>query len=415
MEIVILGSGVVGVSLAWELLQRGHGVTVVDRAASPGLATSFANGGQLSYSYTDSLADPALLPKMPGMVVGRDPAFELNLSADPKLLAWGLRFLRNCTGERALRNTRNVLRLALYSRQRLHALLAAQPLDFDYRRDGKLHIYADAAGLDKARERVALKASWDCPQEVLTRAQCRAREPALAEWRGTIAGGVFSPLDESGDAYRFTEALAARCVGAGARFCFGVAVEGFEVGGGSVRAVRAAEGALEGDLYVMALGPQSPLLERDLGLSLPVYPLKGYSATVPAGPGAPLVSITDTQRKVVFCKLGDRLRIAGMAELSGYTEGADPEKIQRLLDAGQAAFPRGGDYARVQHQWAGFRPATPDSAPILGGCGYDNLVLNTGHGMLGWTLACASAAVVADVIDGRTPEIDLDGLTLERF
>ena len=415
MQIVILGSGVVGVTLAWELLQRGHGVTVVDRAASPGLATSFANGGQLSYSYTDSLADPALLPKMPGMVMGRDPAFELNLSADPKLIGWGLRFLRNCTAERALRNTRNVLRLALYSRQRLHALLAAQPLEFDYRRDGKLHVYADAAGLDKARQRVALKATWDCPQEVLTAEQCRAREPALTDWVGPIAGGVFSPLDESGDAYRFTEALAACCASAGASFRFGVEVAGFEVGGGSVGAVRTADGAIEGDLYVMALGPQSPLLERDLGLSLPVYPLKGYSVTVPVGPRSPAVSITDTQRKVVFCKLGDRLRIAGMAELSGYNEGTDPEKIQRLLDAGRAAFPRGGDYGRVQHQWAGFRPATPDSAPILGGCGYDNLVLDTGHGMLGWTLACGSAAVVADVIDGHPPGIELDGPTLERF
>lgn len=415
MDIAVLGSGVVGVTLTWELVQRGHRVTVVDRAASAGLATSFANGGQLSYSYTDSLADPSLLSKIPGMVLGRDPAFELQLSADPKLVAWGLRFLRNCTGERALRNTRNVLRLALYSRERLHALLQEQPLEFDYRRDGKLHVHADAAGLAKARERVALKAAWSCPQEVLSADQCRDREPALRAWQGEIAGGVFSPLDESGDAYRFTEALAAACRQAGAEFLFATRVTGFEAKGGAVQAVVTDRGRLGADVYVLALGPQSPLLDRDLGLSLPVYPLKGYSVTVPVGPLAPKLSITDTQRKVVYCVLGQRLRIAGMAELAGYDEQTDPSKIERLLAAGRSAFPEGGDYGQRQHEWVGFRPATPDSAPILGPSAYSNLLLSTGHGMLGWTLACGSATVVADLVDGRAPAIDLDGLTLDRF
>jgi D-amino-acid dehydrogenase len=415
VEVVVLGSGVVGVTLAWELLQRGHRVSVVDRAASAGLATSFANGGQLSYSYTDSLADPSLLAKIPGMIMGRDPAFELHLSADPRLISWSLRFLRNCTAERARRNTRNVLRLALYSRERLHALLQHEPLDFDFRQEGKLHLYADAAALEKARGRVFAKSGWGCPQEVLTADECRAREPALSGWRGPIAGGVFSPLDESGDAYRFTETLAAACQRAGADMHFATQVTGFEARRGSVQAVLTDQGRICGDRYVLALGAQSALLDRDLGMSLPVYPLKGYSVTVPVGPTAPKLSITDTNRKVVFCVLGQRLRIAGMAELAGYDEATSPQKIRGLLDAGRNAFPQGGDYTQVEHQWAGFRPVTPDSAPLLGASDYSNLLLNTGHGMLGWTLACGSAALVADLVDGAEPGIDMDGLTLERF
>ncbi len=416
MKILILGSGVIGVTTAWWLARRGHQVIVVERAPSAGQATSFANGGQLSYCYTDALASPAILPKLHRLIAGRDPSFRIKPSTDPELLAWGLRFLRNCTRQRAAYNTANILRLALYSRHMLAELLAVQPVTFAHRRSGKLHLYADAGALEAAARGLEAKNAQGCRQVVLDRAGCLAQESALIDWPDPIAGGIYSPLDESGDAHLFTTALAKVCQHEhGVRFIFGAEARRLEVRGGRIHGVEAGDEHVEADAFVLALGAYSPLLMRTLGFRLPVYPLKGYSITVPARPGAPGVSITDTTRKMVYCTLGERLRVAGMAELYGYDETLREDRLQSLLDAARRGFPRAGAYERVLHRWAGFRPATPDSAPVLGTTGYENLFLNTGQGMLGWTLACGSAAVVADIIEGREPAIDLSGLTAARF
>lgn len=416
MNIIILGSGVIGVTTAYFLARRGHAVKVIEKASSAGQATSFANGGQLSYSYTDPLASPAILPKLTGLIAGKDPAFKIRLSADPALLSWGMRFLRNCTASRTRFNTRNILRLALYSRQRLHALLDEHAIDFGYRRDGKLHVYADPEAFKNAVEAMRLKNEWGCRQEALDRTACLAKEPALKSWGGEIGGGIFSPLDESGDAYQFTSKLAEICQTVyGARFLYDTKIETLSAGNGRIVSVKTDKGSYQADVFVLSLGAYSPLLSRSIDLKLPVYPLKGYSLTVPAGVEAPTVSITDTRRKMVYCRLGERLRIAGMAELYGYDESLNPERVNELLEAAKEVFPKAGRYAEILHRWAGFRPSTPDSAPILGKTDYSNFYLNTGQGMLGWTLACGSAAVVAGVIDERPAAIDLTGLTLERF
>lgn len=415
MEVLVLGSGVIGVTTAWMLSRRGHGVTVLEKAGSAGQATSFANGGQLSYSYADPLASPALLAKLPGLLSGRDPAFRIHPALDPALLDWGLRLLRNCTAQRSRYHTRNILRLALYSRARLHRLLEEQPMEFDYRRSGKLHVYADPESLRGAVQGVELKNQWGCGQQLLDRDQCLEREPALARWPDPIAGGVFSPLDESGDAFTFTAILAEHCRAWGVRFLYHTEIRRLVAAGGRLVRVESSRGSHEADAYVMSLGAHSPLLSRPIGLKLPVYPLKGYSLTVPASAAAPRMSITDTRRKVVYCTLGGRLRVAGMAELHGYDDTLDQDRLDSLLEAARRSFPEAADYGRVFHRWAGFRPATPDSAPVLGRTPLENFFLNSGQGMLGWTLACGSAAVVADVVEGRTPEIDLAGLTVDRF
>ncbi len=412
MKIIVLGAGVVGITTAFCLARRGHSLQVVEGAPTAARGTSFANGGQLSYCYTDPLASPAILPKLPGLALGRDPAFQLQPSLDPALIRWVTQFLRNCTGERELRNLRNVLRLALHSREVLHRILAEHDIEFDFRVSGKLHVYADRETVDKADARVRLKNECGCGQQVLDSQSCVEREPALATIADKIAGGVFSPLDEAGDAQRFAEGLERLCRERhGAEFLYGTKITGLVTGKSGIARVETDKGSLAADGYVVALGPNSPAICDLIDLDVPVYPLKGYSITVPATATAPSISITDTANKMVYCKLGDRLRIAGMVELAGWDTEIDARKISLLLDKARERFPEAGEYDKVLHRWSGLRPATPGSAPLLGETTIPNLYLNTGHGMLGWTLACGSADLVADLVDGRAPAIDLDGLT----
>lgn len=412
MNVIVLGAGVVGVATAYCLARRGHSVRVVEGAPSAARGTSFANGGQLSYCYTDPLASPAILPKLPGLALGRDPAFELHPSLDPALVRWVAQFLRNCTGERELRNLRNVLRLALHSRDVLHRIVEEHIIDFDFRASGKLHVYADRESLDKVGERVRLKNDCGCAQEILESDACVALEPALAPIADDIAGGVYSPRDEAGDAHLFAEALEGICrEHHGAHFQYGIRVTGIVAGKQGVERIETNAGRLEADAYVVALGPNSPAICDLIDLDVPVYPLKGYSITVPASEGAPRVCITDTPNKMVYCTLGERLRIAGMVELAGYDTQVDADKIELLIEKARRRFPDSGDYDNVLHRWSGLRPATPGSAPLLGETPIPRLFLNTGHGMLGWTLACGSADLVADIIDGARPAIDLEGLT----
>lgn len=412
MRITVLGAGVVGITTAYCLARRGYSVRVVEGAPSAARGTSFANGGQLSYCYTDPLASPAILPKLPGLALGRDPAFELHPSLDPAMIRWVTQFLRNCTGERELRNLRNVLRLALHSRKVLHGILDEHEIEFDFRRSGKLHVYPDRESLSKVGERVALKNECGCDQVVLDSDACVDREPALAPIAERIAGGVYSPLDEAGDAHLFAEGLERVCrEHHGAEFLYGTKVTGIAGGDKGVEHIATDKGVLKADAYVVALGPNSSSVCDFIDLDVPVYPLKGYSITVPATADAPSVSITDTANKMVYCRLGNRLRIAGMVELAGWDTGVDADKITLLIDKARERFPGAGDYDNVLHRWSGLRPATPGSAPLLGATSIPNLFLNTGHGMLGWTLSCGSADLVADVIEGTTPAVDLDGLT----
>ncbi|MGE5547240.1 MAG: D-amino acid dehydrogenase [Solirubrobacterales bacterium] len=417
MRVLVLGAGVVGTAAAWYLAKAGHAVTVLDRNPGAGLETSFANGGQVSPCHAEPWAHPGVMAKVTQWL-GREDApllFRWN-RWDPALWAWGLRFLANCTAGRARINTERALRIALYSRNCLRALRDETGLEYDQRRQGILHIYRDPVEFEHALGAAEVMRKNGLPRVAKTPVECVAVEPALAAAAPTLAGGILTPEDESGDAFKFTTGLADLAGRNGVEFRFGVTITGFEREHGRISAVVTDAGRFDADAYVLALGSYSPLLARDLGLRLPIVPAKGYSITVPVDghDGAPTVSITDDEAKMVYSRLGHRLRAAGTAEFSGWDTSLNPVRWKVLLAKARALFPDGGDYDKVE-PWTGLRPVTPDSVPILGATPIPNLWLDTGHGTLGWTMACGSGRVIADLISGRAPDISLDGLTLKRF
>ncbi|MBF0561318.1 MAG: D-amino acid dehydrogenase [Alphaproteobacteria bacterium] len=417
MNIIVMGAGVVGVTTAYWLARDGHAVTVIDRQPGPALETSFANGGQISASHAEPWANPGTPAKVLSWLGRPDAPLVFRWTRwDPPLWAWGLRFLRNCTAARERHNTSLTLSLALYSRAVLKALRADTGLVYDHRTDGILHVYRDRKEYHHACRAAETMAALGLDRTPCTPAQCAGIEPALAPVAAKLAGGLFSRDDESGDAYLFTVALAALAAGMGVAFRMGLTITGIEAQGQRVRGLATSEGPLAADAYVLALGSFSPLVARSLGLRLPIYPAKGYSITAPVtSPAAtPRVSITDDEHKMVFTRLGDNLRAAGTAELAGWDLTPTPVRAQAILRNTKALFPDACDYDRAQ-PWAGLRPKTPDSVPILGRSPFANLYLNTGHGTLGWTMACGSARIIADLIAGREPDMAIEGLGLGRF
>lgn len=416
MKVLVLGAGVVGVATAYALMKAGHRVVVIDRREGPGLETSFANGGQISASHAEPWANPAAIGQMLRWILRDDAPLLFRFRVDPALWAWGLRFLANCTPARTRANTERILRIAVYSRICLNEIAAAEGLDFDRLRKGILMFYRSDKDFRHGVATAALMKAAGCACEVLDRAACVALEPALADAAPRLFGGVFAPDDESGDAYKFTTGLAAVAAAGGVEFRYEVAATGLRRGAGRIEGVETDRGTLTADRYVLALGSYSPLLLKPLGLSLPIYPAKGYSATLDLARDAlaPTVSLMDVATKIVYSRLGDRLRVAGTGEFAGYDTGIDPRRSRALVQSALDLFPRlgTGDDASF---WAGLRPSTPDGVPIIGASRFANLILNTGHGTLGWTLACGSARIVADLIDGRTPAIDLAGMGAERF
>lgn len=412
-----MGAGVVGVATAWYLAKAGHAVTVVDRQPGPGLETSYANGGQISASHAEPWANPAT-PMKALRWLGREDAplvFRWR-RRDPALWLWGLRFLRNCTAARARINTERTLRLALYSRGQINALREETGIDYDQQCEGILHVYRDGTELAHARRAAEWMANFGLARRECTPADCVRIEPALAQVRGQLAGGLFSPDDQSGDAHKFTVGLAQLAAGLGVVFRHRVSILGLVAEAGRLTGVATDQGLLKAEAYVLALGSFSPLVARSIGLDLPIYPAKGYSATVPITDpaAAPTVSITDDENKLVFSRLGQRLRIAGTAELAGWDNSVVPARAKAVVRKGRDLFPGAGDYDRAE-LWAGLRPVTPDSVPIVGPTPFANLWLNTGHGTLGWTMSCGSGKVVADLIAGRPPDIEMAGLGLDRF
>lgn len=417
MKVIVLGAGVVGTTTAWYLAEAGHQVTVIDRQPSAGMETSFANGGQVSPCHAEPWANPAVLLKLVKWL-GREDAplvFRFN-RWDPALWAWGLRFLANCPPGRTEINTARTLRVALYSRSCLQQLRPQLGLDYDHLTRGILHVYTEGKDFDHAVAASRTMAKYGLDRQVQTPEQCRAVEPALTAAAPMLAGGIFTPDDESGDAHLFTQELAAKAASAGVEFLWNATIAAIEKSGDSITAITTDKGRVTGDAYVLALGSFSPLMVHSLGLSLPIVPAKGYSLTVPVGEhlGAPTVSITDDARKIVFTRLGERLRIAGTAEMAGWDLSMTELRWRMQLDRAKELFPDGGDYDRAE-PWAGLRAVTPDSVPILGQTPVKNLWLNTGHGTLGWTMACGCGRILADLISGKTPEIPLDGLGLDRF
>jgi D-amino-acid dehydrogenase len=411
MRVVVMGAGIVGTTSAWYLACAGHEVLVVDRQPAAALETSFANGGQIAVSHAEPWANPGALRGLPGWLLSGDAPLRFRPRLDWAQWMWGARFLLECLPARAARNTRDILALALYSLAELKALRQETAIEYDHQARGILHFFTDARELERAAHAADEMRANGIDVQVKSAAACVELEPAFAQARAPIAGGLYTPIDESGDARRFTQNLAERAERRGVAFRFNTAIEFIEAAGDAIAsvAVRNEDGSderLRADAYVLALGSYSPGLAAPLGLSLPVYPAKGYSITIALEPDdiAPQVALNDEAHKLVYSRLGSRLRVAGTAELNGYNTEIDAARCEQIVRRTFALFPRAGQPERAQF-WAGLRPATPSNVPRIGATRYRNLFLNTGHGTLGWTLACGSGAALACIISGDRPPV----------
>ena len=405
MRVCVLGAGIVGLATAWQLWQDGHDVTIVDRAGA-GAGASCANGAQLSYAYVQPLADPAIWAQLPHLLLAKDSPLALRPQWDVDQWRWGLRFLAACRTSVSRRGTAQLLALAAESRIAFDALRAEHQLDCDFSATGKLVLYAGERSFAAARRQLALQQSLGTEQRAVSAAEAMALEPALQHHRSRIAGAIYTPGECAADCYKVCQELLRLLQAQGVRTVFSANVSGMVVRRGVAAAVETDAGTIEADAFVIALGSASSRLARSLGLYLPVYPLKGYSITLPAsgGEAAPRVNVTDAERKVVFARIGQRLRVAGMAELAGDDLSIPSARVGSLVAAAQAVFPGCADFSRYE-PWAGLRPATPDGVPILGphARGPANLLFNTGHGALGFTLAFGSAQRVAAMLPALSP------------
>ena len=416
MRVLVLGAGVVGTAAAYFLGEAGHDVTVVERQAGAGLETSFANGGIVS-AYT---ARPWAHPEVPGMLIrwlGREDApYLFRLRPDLAQWRWALRFLRNCTRRRFERAQRAALRLSIYSLACLQALREKEGLAYDRCESGVLHLHRSTAALDAAHAFETRLADARCHPQRLDRDAMVETEPALQQTADRFAGALFFPRDETGDAHKFTVALARAAAAKGVAFRFGETARRLVGDGRAVTGVETDRAVIHADAVVVSLASDSPPFLACFGIRAPIYPLKGYSVTLPTEgyDGAPTHGIHDGHRRIVMSRLGDRLRCAGTAELDGYNRTVRPDRAKATLDAALAVFPRCGD-SRKAESWAGLRPMTPDCLPLLGETGVRGLYVDTGHGSTGWTYSCGSGRIIADIVSGRAPEIDLSGLTADRF
>jgi D-amino-acid dehydrogenase len=416
MKILVLGSGVIGVTSAWYLARAGHEVTLVDRQPRPAMETSFANGGQVSWGAANPWAAPGIPGKALGWLFQRHSPLVLRPTFDPAMWRWLVQMLRNCTNARYLINKERQLRLARYSHACLTELRIETGLHYDRNTHGLLILYRNTRDLSAATDEARLLDRLGIAYRFLDRAACIAHEPALQDAQEKIAGGMLFPGDESGDCRRFTEELAARAQAQGVQFLASTNVTRLVAGDECITSVVTDRGDLAADAYVLACGSYSPLLLKPLAIRLPVYPVKGYSITIPVSDDAAALqgTLTDETYKIVLTRLGNRLRAAGTAELCGYDLTLRPSRIATLAHVVRDLFPSIGDLANAE-PWAGLRPMTPDNPPVIGATPFKNLFLNTGHGTLGWTMACGSGKILTDLVSSRTPDIDLTGLTLARF
>jgi D-amino-acid dehydrogenase len=416
MHVMVLGSGVIGVSCAWQLALAGHQVTVVDRCEAAGLETSYANAGEVSPGYSSPWAGPGVPIKAIKWLLMRHRPLVLRPHLDLSMLRWAAAMLRNCTAARYEINKSRMVRLAEYSRDCLRELREQTGIRYDERMQGTLQLFRTQRQLDATGADVAILRRYGVRFEVLDRAGCIRQEPALGGVAGKFVGGLLLPGDETGDCFLFTQRLAALAAERGVVFRHGVPIERLLREGGRITGVVAQGQTLRADAYLVAMGSFSPIYLAQVGLRVPVYPVKGYSITVPIDDprGAPESTVMDETHKVAVTRLGDRIRAGGMAELAGYTLKLHEARRRTLAHVVNDLFPRGGDASRAEF-WCGLRPMTPDGTPMVGGTRWPNLFVATGHGTLGWTMAAGTGMVMADLISGREPEIDMDGLTVERY
>lgn len=416
MRVLVLGSGVIGTTMAYYLARDGHDVTVVDRQPGPALETSYANAGEVSPGYSAPWAGPGVPVKAIKWMLMHHSPLVIKPMLDAAMWRWGFSMLRNCTAARYRINKGRMVRLAEYSRDCLKALRAETGIEYDQRCQGTLQLFRTQKQLDGVGKDTAILDEFGVPFQVLDANGYLEYEPALALVKQKFVGALRLPGDETGDCFKFTNALAKLAEGHGARFRYGVNIAGLDLRGDAVAGVHTDQGLLQADRYVLALGSYSPLLAKPIGIDIPVYPVKGFSITVPiTDPAmAPESTIMDETHKVAVTRLGDRIRVGGTAQLSGYDLRLDERRRRTLEFVVGDLFPRGGDVAKAEF-WTGLRPMTPDGTPVIGASRYPNLFLSTGHGTLGWTMAAGTGRVMADLIGGRKPEISMEGLTVERY
>lgn len=415
MKITILGAGVIGVTSAYYLAKAGHEVTVLDRQPGPALETSFANAGEVSFGYCSPWAAPGIPQKALKWIFMEHAPLILRPKLDGPMLSWMLKMLMNCTSERYAINKSRMLRLADYSRLALAEVRTETNVDYDQRMQGTLQLFRTEAQLEASAKDVKALAADGIPFEVLDPEGCIGVEPALAHVRHKIVGGLLTPKDETGDCFKFTNILAEKATNLGVRFQWGVNIKGLDVQGGEAKGVVTDRGTIASDAVVVALGSYSPLLVKPHGISLPVYPVKGYSLTIPITDAsrAPESTVMDETYKIAITRLGDRIRVGGMAEISGYTNDLGQARRRTLEHSVTGLFP-GGDVSKANF-WSGLRPMTPDGTPVIGATKVRNLYLNTGHGTLGWTMSCGSAKVLADIVSGRRADIETKDLAIARY
>lgn len=416
MKITILGAGVIGVTSAYYLAKAGHEVTVLDRQPGPALETSFANAGEISPGYASPWAAPGIPQKALKWLFMKHAPLIIRPMVDAATWRWMTAMLRNCTSARYAINKGRMVRLAEYSRDCLIALREETGIAYDHRTQGTLQLFRTAKQLDGIGKDIEVLKADGVPFEVLDPAGCVAAEPGLQPVRDKIVGGLRLPNDETGDCFKFTNELQKRAEALGVQFRFGVDIRRLRQDGNRIVAVETAEGEIRSDIFVAALGSYTPALLKPLGLRLPVYPVKGYSITVPIvdETRAPVSTIMDETYKIAITRLGDRIRVGGMAEIAGFSNDLPQTRRATLEHSVEDLFGGAGDQKQATF-WSGLRPMTPDGTPVIGATRFANLFLNSGHGTLGWTMACGSGRVLSDLISGSKPEIETADLAINRY
>ncbi|WLQ12901.1 D-amino acid dehydrogenase [Hahella aquimaris] len=416
MRVIILGSGVIGVSTAYHLAQQGHEVTVVDRQTGPALETSYGNAGEISPGCSAPWATPGIALKAIKWLCMKHRPLVVRPSLNPDLWRWTAQFLSNANSHRYHQNKSRMLRLAEYSRDVLKQLRADTGVSYDERSRGTIQLFRKQQQVDAALADTRILESFGVPYELLDRDGCIKYEPGLASVRNKISGGLRLPGDETGDCFKFTQALAALAVEKSVVFKQGVLIQGLEKKGDAITCVHTDQGPLQADAYIVALGSYTPLLLKPLGLRAPIIPVKGYSITLPVkNPDrAPESTLLDETYKVAVTRLGDRIRVGGTAELAGYDLRLHQTRKNTLEFVADDLF--GTGYANGEAEfWTGLRPMTPDGTPIVGATPINKLYVASGHGTLGWTMAAGTGRVMADIVSGRQPEIDTEGLGIDRY
>ena len=416
MKILILGSGVIGVTSAYYLAKQGHEVTVIDRQSAPAMETSHANAGQVSFGYSSPWAAPGVPFKAMKWLTQTHAPLKLSPKADSHQWAWMSQMLANCTESRYAVNKARMVRVSEYSRLCIDKLREETGIQYEERKQGTLQMFRNQMQVDAVAKDIEVLKQFDMQHELLDMPGCIAAEPALERVKEKFVGGLRLPDDQTGDCFAFTNKLADICKEMGVEFKFDTKVMYLDEDAGKVNGVMTSKGMMKADHYVVAMGSFSRGLLQQVGINAPIYPVKGYSLTVPITDpeAAPVSTIMDETYKVAITRFDDRIRVAGTAELSGYNLDLLKQRRDTIAMVVSDVFPDGGDVEYAEF-WTGLRPMTPDGTPIIGKTKFDNLSLNTGHGTLGWTMACGSGRFLADLVSGNKPEIDPEGLDIARY